>query len=220
MQALEDSLKFKNWSGELSRHGIKLFGYEELQTIRKPKGDVLFSLLKIQAEAPEGNPLLPIVMLRGAFVTVLTALFDAETGEEFHLLVRQRRVANGAYFYEHPAGMCDGYADPYEIALIEVAEETGVMVAREQLHLLSPEPLFSSPGLLDEGGWFFCCELQMPKAEIEALHLTAQGAGGEGEFIYTYVAKPEEVLGLVKNVSGVALHYMYAEWRQQGRPGR
>lgn len=214
MQALEDSLKFRTWKESLEEHGIQLHGYEELQTIRKSKGDILFSLLKIKATAPEGNPLLPIVMLRGAFVTVLTALIDDQTGEEFHLLVRQRRVANGALFYEHPAGMCDGHADPYDIALIEVEEETGLKITKDQLTLLSPEPIYSSPGLLDEGGWFFSCRLTMPRAEIDGLHLAANGHGGEGEFIHTYVARPEEIPSLIRNASGLLLHYMYIDSRK------
>ena len=213
MQALEDSLKFKLWKSNLNQHGVQLHGYEELHTVRKGKGDVLFSLLKIQATAPEGNPILPIVMLRGAFVTVMTALIDDQTGEEFHLLVRQRRVANGALFYEHPAGMTDGIEDPFTVALLEVEEETGVQITREQLTLLIPEPVYSSPGLLDEGGWFFCCSVKMPRKEINALHLQQHGDGGEGEFIHTYVAKPEEVPSLIRNASGLLLHYLYADWK-------
>jgi 8-oxo-dGTP pyrophosphatase MutT (NUDIX family) len=215
MQKLEDSLKFRQWKDQLDRHGIVLHSHEELHTVRKGKGDVLFSLLKIKAEAPEGNPILPIVMLRGAFVTVLTALIDAESGEEFHLLVRQRRVANGALFYEHPAGMADGMADPFEVALLEVEEETGMKITREQLTLLVPEPIYSSPGLLDEGGWFFCCTVTMPRTEIDALHLQPHGAGGEGEFIHTYVARPEEVPALIRNASGLLLHFLYQDWKSK-----
>jgi ADP-sugar diphosphatase len=213
MQSLEDSLKFRTWKNALDSQGIVMHSYEELRTIRKSKGDVLFSLLSIKADAPEGNPLLPIVMLRGAFVTVATILIDEDTDEEFVLLVRQRRVANGALFFEHPAGMCDGEADPYAVALWEVAEETGVQLTREQLVLLVDEPIYSSPGLLDEFGWFFACELRMSRAEIDAFHLRAQGAGSEGEFIHTYIARPDEVVGLIRNASGLLLHFLYLDWK-------
>jgi ADP-sugar diphosphatase len=213
MQALEDSLKFQTWKSAIESQGITLHSYEELRTIRKSKGDVLFSLLSIRADAPEGNPLLPIVMLRGAFVTVATILIDEASGEEFVLLVRQRRVANGALFYEHPAGMTDSTADPYAVALWEVAEETGVQLRREQLELLVEEPIYSSPGLLDEFGWFFACELRMPRAEIDAFHLRAQGAGSEGEFIHTFIARPEEVPSLIRNASGLLLHFLYLDWK-------
>jgi ADP-sugar diphosphatase len=213
MQPLEESLKYRAWASDLKTHGIALKGLEELQTIRKRNGEVLFSLVKIDAQAPEGNPLLPIVMLRGNFVSVLTALIDRETREEFHLLVCQRRVANGALFYEHPAGMTDSHTDPYEIAVIEVSEETGMEIHRNQLHLLTPEKLYSSPGLLDEAGFFFACEIEMDRAEIDSYHLKRGGHYGEGEFIHTYIAKPEEAKRLIKNVSGLLNIYLYEAWK-------
>ncbi len=213
MQDLKDSLKYRTWSADLEANGVSLHGLEELSTIRKRNGEILFSLVKMDAKAPEGNPLLPIVMLRGNFVSVLTCLIDHETREEFQLLVCQRRVANGALFYEHPAGMCDSHADPYDVALIEVSEETGMTIQKEWLTLHNPERLYSSPGLLDEAGYFFSCEIEMDRAEIDAYHMQKGGHYGEGEFIHTYVARPDEAKRLIKNVSGLLAIYLFEDWR-------
>ena len=215
MQRLEDSLKYKMWAADLKTAGIALKNLEELQTIRKGNGEILFSLIKIQANTPEGNPLLPIVMLRGHFVSVLTVLIDTETKEEFQLLVCQRRVANGALFYEHPAGMSDSQSDPFEVALVEVSEETGLQIQREQLHLLNDEKLYSSPGLLDEGGYFFACEIEMARKDIMAFHMKRGGHYGEGEFIHTYIATTEEAKKLIKNVSGLLNIYLYQDWKAE-----
>ena len=213
MQLLEDSLKYRTWAGDLQSHGVLLHSLEELSTIRKRNGDVLFSLVKIDATAPEGNPILPIVMLRGNFVSVLTCLIDRVTREEFMLLVCQRRVANGALFYEHPAGMCDSQSHPHEVALIEVSEETGMQITREVLHLHNEERLYSSPGLLDEAGYFFSCEIEMDRAEIDSYHMKRGGHYGEGEFIHTYIATPSEAKHLIKNVSGLLAIYLYEDWK-------
>jgi ADP-sugar diphosphatase len=212
MQRLEESLKFLNWSQDLKTHGVQLRALEELSTIRKRNGDILFSLIKIDAQAPEGNPILPIVMLRGHFVSVLTCLIDRSSGERFMLLVCQRRVANGAMFYEHPAGMCDSEADPYAVALIEVSEETGMQIQREDLILHNEALLYSSPGLLDEAGYFFSCEIEMDRSEIESYHMKRGGHYGEGEFIHTYVATPTEAKQLIKNVSGLLAIYLFEDW--------
>jgi ADP-sugar diphosphatase len=214
MQKLEDSLKYRTWAGDLNTHGVQLRGLEELSTIRKRNGEILFSLVKIDATAPEGNPILPIVMLRGNFVSVLTCLIDRVTREEFMLLVCQRRVANGAMFYEHPAGMCDSQTDPYEVALIEVSEETGMQISRDVLHLHNEERLYSSPGLLDEAGYFFSCEIEMDRDEINSYHLKRGGHYGEGEFIHTHIATPHEAKQLIKNVSGLLATYLYEDWRK------
>jgi ADP-sugar diphosphatase len=214
MQKLEDSLKYQTWWADLQANGVTLEALEELSTIRKKNGEVLFSLVRMNAKAPEGNPLLPIVMLRGNFVSVLTCLVDRATGEEFQLLVCQRRVANGALFYEHPAGMCDSHGDPFDVALIEVSEETGMSIQREWLTLHNPERLYSSPGLLDEAGYFFSCRIEMDRTEIDGYHMKRGGHYGEGEFIHTYIARPEEAKRLIKNVSGLLAIYLYEEWRK------
>lgn len=220
MQKLEDSLKFQTWSADLKSNGIALSAIEELSTIRKRNGEILFSLVKMDAKAPEGNPLLPIVMLRGNFVSVLTCLIDRETREEFQLLVCQRRVANGALFYEHPAGMCDSHGDPYDVALIEVSEETGMEIQREWLTLHNPDRLYSSPGLLDEAGYFFSCEIEMDRKEIDSYHMKRGGHYGEGEFIHTYVATLEEAKQLIKNVSGLLAIYLWEAGRKEKRSGK
>lgn len=213
MEELHHSLKYRQWRTSLEAQGIEVRSVEELHSLRKRNGEILFSLIRMDASAPEGNPMLPVVLLRGHFVSVLTCLQDKDSGEEYFLLVRQRRVANGALFYEHPAGMTDSETDPWEIALIELQEETGVKIKREQLTLLSDEPLYSSPGLLDEGGSFFCCELEMSAEEIQHYHNASHGHGGEGEFITTYVARPGEAKKLIKNANGLLNIYLYQDYK-------
>lgn len=217
MQTLEESLKFQQWKSAVESMGNVLHSVEDLYTVRKRNGEILFSMIKMDAVSPEGNPLLPIALLRGHFVSVLTCLIDQDTQEKFFLLVRQRRVANGDWFYEHPAGMMDSHQDPYEIALIELREETGMIVRREALILLNDSPFYSSPGLLDEGGYFFCVELELPREEIMTYHEQAKGEGGEGEFITTYVATPQEARKLIKNSNGLLATFLYEEWKGENK---
>jgi 8-oxo-dGTP pyrophosphatase MutT (NUDIX family) len=213
MQSFDESRKFKVWKSNLEKNGNQVHSVTDLHSVRKGNGEILFSLLKMDATSPEGNPLLPIAMIRGNFVSVTTCLRDQDSGEEFLLLVRQRRVANGAMFYEHPAGMMDQHTDPFEIALIEMHEETGMEITRESLHQLNEELFYSSPGLLDEGGYFFCCELELSREEIMSYHLQSGGEGGEGEFIQTYIATPAEARKLILNSNGLLGIFLWQEWR-------
>lgn len=203
MQAFDQSLKFRTWQKELDKNGITIHGVTELHSVRKKNGEVLFSLLNVKAQDQAGTPLLPVVMLRGHFVSVVTWLRNRESGERKLLLVAQRRVANGAMFLEHPAGMMDEDGDPWAVAVKEVKEETGVSIQRNQLSLLWPEVLYSSPGLIDEGGWFFQCELEMSGTEIDALDGGSGGEGGEGEFIQTQVMTPEEAMKKMANTQAL-----------------
>ena len=213
-QSLKASLKYQQWASRLASNKIDLKSVEELKTIQKRNGGKSFQYDCIDATSPENTPLLPIAVLRGDFVSILTCLIDRETKERFLLLVKQRRVANGALFYEMPAGMTDSNTDPFDVAIHEMVEETSVVITRDQLTLLNDELLYSSPGLIDEAGWFFSVELEMSGAEIKALHDRATGAEGENEFIRTHIATFAEAKKLIKNTNGLVNIFLYES--QQG----
>ncbi len=214
MQDLKDSLKYRNWERSLKANGLEIRALEELHTVRKRNGDVLFSMIKIDAVDSIGEPLLPIALLRGHFVGVLVSLFDKERGEEKFLMVSQRRVASGAYMLEHPAGMIDSTTDPFETGIAEVREETGIEITRDQLIVLNKKILYSSPGLIDEGGYFFAVRLEMSKAEIQKLDNNSLGHGTEGEFIRTKVLTREEAMQ-ESTVANALLHfYLWEDYKR------
>lgn len=216
METLETSRKFNVWRDSLLQNGIQLNGVSELHTIRKKNGEILFTLLHTDAHTPEGRPLLPVVLLRGHFVSVLTIFREAETGHKYILLVKQRRPATGDWFYEHPSGMMDSEADPFVTAIKEVHEETGYTVRREELTLLIPDLLFSSPGLLDEAGYYFVYETTLPAAEIKLWHDREGGVAGEAEFVMTHVCPYEEGFSLIRNANGLLNMFLYEKYGHRG----
>src|SRR5262245_9808622 len=107
MQPLQDSLKYRQWAQRLQANNIILRSVQERDTIRKKDGEILFSMVEMDAVTEQGQKLLPIALLRGHFVSIVTVLIDKATRTEHYLMVGQRRVADGAVHYEHPAGMTD-----------------------------------------------------------------------------------------------------------------
>ncbi len=211
MESLEESLKFRQWKASLVHHQIEVQKITPLHLVHKPNGELLFALVNIQGKAPNGESVLPVAMLRGYFVMVVTVLIEQETQQKYLLLVGQRRIANGALFYEHPAGMCDSETDPYEVALKEVKEETTLSVSREELVPLSDQLLYSSPGLLDEGGYFFYCEKKLSSTEIAAFQGKKTGAEGEREHIQTQVVPIEKAMEKMTNALARLSLYMYLD---------
>jgi ADP-sugar diphosphatase len=209
MENFKDSLKFRIWADELSKNGLTIDSVEEKYSLRKRSGEILFSLLHVDAKDGDGHPILPLVLLRGHFVAVITVLIDKDSKEKFFLLVKQRRVATGGFFYEHPAGMCDSETDPYKVALKEVSEETGLHIQKENLELIWEIPLYSSPGLLDEAGYFFSCEIELSKNEILKYSNKSTGALDENERIETFLCPEKDIFQYLQNSTGIMLSMLY-----------
>lgn len=213
MQDLKDSLKYQQWERLLKENDVDIRSLEELHTVRKKNGEVLFSMVKMDAIGANGEPLLPIALLRGHFVGVLVSLLEKESGVEKFLMVSQRRVASGAYMIEHPAGMVDSTKDPYEVAIMEVKEETGIEIQRDQLILLKERVLYSSPGLMDEGGYFFGVQLEVTQEEIRELEGNSMGHGTEGEYIQTFILTREEAMNQSVVANALLHFYLWDDYR-------
>lgn len=210
METLTESLKYRQWQQALQANGARLHQLQELHTVRKSSGEVLFSLLEVDAAAANGKPFLPIFLLRGRFVMAVTELTVRETGARFLLLVKQYRLANGGIIYSHPAGMCDSESDPIAVVIKEVREETGLQIGPEAISPLFPFPLYTSDGILDETGQLFLAQLTLGQAEIEALTGRETGAAGEHEYITLQVVTPQEAFQLIQNMAGQLCNYLYA----------
>jgi len=209
MQKLEDSLKYRQWLKALEENQISVKEVRPLHLVHKSNGELLFGFVHAEAHAPNGEKLLPIALIRGHFVSIVTVLIEKETQRRYLLIVRQYRIASGEYSYEHPAGMCDNQTDPFEVAIKEISEETGLQVERHQLKLLHDKLLYSSPGLLDEAGYLFACEIELSKSEIEGFHNKQTGAEGEREFISTFICPLEEAMPLMNSITSKLNLMMY-----------
>jgi ADP-sugar diphosphatase len=209
-EKLEDAHKFKLWKQNILSNGLKINNIEEVYSRKRYNGEVLFSLLMLDAETPEGDKIPPICFLKGEVVCVLVVLIDRETAQKYLLLVKQRRIAEGGYTYEHPAGMVDGTQTPLEIAVQEVREETGIHIAESQLINLSPDKrLFPSTGTSDEAMYLYFCEIELSSEEIQAFEDKSMGTDYEFERITTHVFLFEEGHKLINNTNGLLLNYLY-----------
>ncbi|MBA4853177.1 NUDIX hydrolase [Emticicia sp. BO119] len=209
-EKLEDAHKFKLWKKNLIGNGLKINHIEQHYTRYRYNGEVLFSLLMLDAETPEGDKIPPICFLKGEVVSVLTCLVDKETKEKHLLLVKQRRIAEGAFTYEHPAGMVDGSKTPLEIAIQEVKEETGLAVTAEQLIDVTPQKrVFPSTGTSDEAIYLYYCELYLTAEEIADLNEKEMGTDYEHERITTHILPFVEAHRLINNTNAVLLNYLY-----------
>ncbi len=211
MELVERSQKFQKWKNNLIANHIVLEHYDVLDAITKPDGSLLFAFLSAKMRTPEGKYLPPLVFLRGDFVSVLIHFYATDTEKDYTILVKQRRVATGGFFFEFPAGMCDETSDPFEVARKEVQEETGIYIRRKDLKLIARKTFFSSPGLLDEAGYYFACKISLPEADILKFSNQEHGEVSENEHIFTRVVPLNEAVNYLQNVHGMLHWKMYMD---------
>jgi 8-oxo-dGTP pyrophosphatase MutT (NUDIX family) len=210
LEKLEDAHKFKLWKSNLIANGLKINKIDEHYTRRRYNGEVLFSLLMLDAETPEGDKIPPICFLKGEVVCVLICLINNETKAKNLLLVKQRRIAEGGFTYEHPAGMVDGTMTPLAIAIQEVREETGLEISENHLIDLSPaKRVFPSTGTSDEAIYLYAAEIEMTTEEIAAMNNKEMGTDYEFERITTHVVPFVEGHRMINNTNALLLDYIY-----------
>lgn len=200
VRAWERSLNDEKWSIESLR---------PLNVLGRRDGHPLFALLEARGTDPEGKPLLPYVLLRGHASVVIPLCVNRDTGERRFLMILQRRVGNGSYSLEFPAGMVDGNDDPAATALRELEEETGVHVDASALVPLWDKGLCSSPGLSDEAVHFYTAEITLGDAAFRALEGGVAGHAHEGEHITTTLKTYSEAAPGVTSVQPMLGFFLY-----------
>ena len=210
-QPLNDARKYKTWRDQLAQNQIQVNGVQELHVQRADKdGSVLYALLNVDADTPEGNSLTPICFLKGDAVSMLVVLLDEQTDDKYVLLVKQRRVCDGSELYEHPAGMIDDDDDsPAGVAARELGEEAQLAVSPDELKPLFDKSLFSSTSTSDEALHFFYLERRMPLADIQALDGQLTGEESENEHTQLHIATLPDAHRLIRNIHGVMSHLQY-----------
>lgn len=210
-EQLNDAPKYQAWRKHLIENQIRINAVQELHVQRAGKdGAVLYALLNIDADTPDGKKLNPICFLKGDAVSMLVVLIDEQTADKYVLLVKQRRICNGAELYEHPAGMIDeDDASPVEVAARELGEEAQLDVKPQELKPLFDKPLFSATSTSDEALHFFYLERRMPLADIQRLNGNQTGAEGENEHTQVCVVPMPEAHRLIRNIHGIMSHLQY-----------
>ncbi|QHV98542.1 NUDIX hydrolase [Spirosoma endbachense] len=210
-EALQDAPKFRFWKSQMESNGIKINAINDFYIRRRHNGEVLFAMLEVDADTPEGDKIPPALFLKGHAASILVSLIDNETKQKFVVLVRQRRISDGSQTYEHPAGMVDAGDAPDEVAARELGEEIGLDVTAADLTKLNPRLWFPSTGTSDEAMHFFFIERELPRDEIMAFHHKDMGNQSEFERITTVVTTLPEAHKVVNNVNGLLIHFLYLQ---------
>jgi 8-oxo-dGTP pyrophosphatase MutT (NUDIX family) len=183
------------WENALASRDWTIESLKPLNLLARLNGDPLFALLEARGTDPEGRPMLPYVLVRGAAAVVVPECVNRATGERKFLMVLQRRVGDGTMSLEFPAGMVEQGGDPLDTARRELHEETGLPESLLEAFPLEPlwsTGLTSSPGLSDEVVYFYGTTLTLEDDVFRRLDGGEAGHVEEGEHIVTTLRTPAE----------------------------
>jgi ADP-sugar diphosphatase len=204
----EDWPPHRAWQRKLGAEGWSLETVKARDLFARRDGGLLFAMIEAAGLDPEGKPLLPYVLLRGAACVVVPVACNRDTGERRFVMILQRRVGSGDLSLEFPAGMVDGEEAPEETAVRELAEETGLK-APAKLEPLWDKPLYSSPGLSDESLYFYAATFELSDAEFRALEGGSAGHAHEGEHITTTLKTFAEAEAGVTSLQPLTALFLY-----------
>jgi 8-oxo-dGTP pyrophosphatase MutT (NUDIX family) len=207
--------KVKVWKDNIAQSGCVLKCLEPLQLIHTSENELLFALCKADITSPQGVRLPNIVLIRGNVVVVVPLVRNFATGEERFITVIQNRIGNGLAGIEFPAGMIDRHTDdPAGVAVEEVIEETGVHISKTDLFPICDKLLYTSPGLQDEGVYYFGCILEMTDEQYKSLEGRITGKQSEGESIRVSLKTGEEIERLTHAAQVVLGLFLFRKYTQ------
>lgn len=205
--------KILEWIESVKRAGCTVNNVKVITDIRKKNGELLFALLDTDVRSPEGNKLPHIAFIRGHACVIVTLLRNKDTGESKFLMVRQRRIGNGQYSLEFPAGMLDyNTNDPIGVAVKELHEETGLDVTTEEIFPLDNKILYSSAGASDEGIYFFGCIKILNNQQFNSFIKRVGGNPEENEHIDVELLTREEAEPQITSVQARLGFFLFEKY--------
>lgn len=151
----------------------------------------------IEADVEFENKKVPgAVFISGDAVAIFTVLITDK--DSYVVLTKQPRFPTGdATFFEIPAGMTDGDGNIQSKALIELEEETGLLVKKDDL--LLTEAFYTSPGRCDEKIWLYQLELHVDETLVDKMHQFRTGNQHENENIILEIVPMNNVFEKIKS---------------------
>ena len=132
----------QKWRKRFELSGCKIIELREHERILSNDGKIIKQIVSVKFSTPENIEIDRCIVIKNDSVVVIPII---ETDDEINFLaVLQRRVIDGNYSIEFPAGDIEDDKTPQLSAQKELFEETGINVNTNRLHLLESNTPVSS----------------------------------------------------------------------------
>jgi 8-oxo-dGTP pyrophosphatase MutT (NUDIX family) len=187
-----DHPKIQCWKKRVEASGNIIKDIQVLTAISRNESSLLGAVLDCQLLTPEGIEVPRCVMVCGDSVAIIPVLTCSDDGEIYTLMVEQRRIVDGEYAREFPAGGIETGGDPKVCACKEIMEELQIAVLPEELIPLKPDPIKASSSFLGDVIYFYYFERDVSLSFLKEIDGCSTGCHEEDEFIHVRALKMSE----------------------------
>ena len=180
----------QKWRKRFELSGCKIIELREHERILSNDGKIIKQIVSVKFSTPENIEIDRCIVIKNDSVVVSPII---EIDEEINFLaVLQRRVIDGNYSIEFPAGDIEDNKTPQLSAQKELFEETGINVNTNRLHLLESNTPVSESNVSEKINWFYC---KLNNAELKNKNVVF-GKLPEGEYIKRKILTLKDLLSL------------------------
>ena len=183
LEHIEKCRLFSSWIKKFALSGCVIEDLKILAAVKKNDYEYRSIFVNFTYITPENVQQTRSILLRGNSVVVIP--YIKLKGTLYFVVVKQRRVLDGNYTYEFPAGGavdCDhqNCLCIEKSASLELLEETGLLISKNRFEIIAKN-LKVCPSAFDETATWFV--VQLTKQEVDSLpELSGQISDGEYTF--------------------------------------
>jgi ADP-sugar diphosphatase len=183
--------KYRQWKRRVLASGCQVISEKIVSILQRNSQSFYTALIDFELLTPEGQKINRCLALRGSGAIVVP-IFLCQ-GEIKTIMVRQRRIVDGEFSFEFPAGGIEEGSDPVSTAINELKEELGIAVQASELIKLTDEPLKVCESFFDEMIHWFAFKREVEPSFLAQFENRKTGSAKEEEHIYLSVMDFREV---------------------------
>jgi len=188
----------------LESNGIKIEKINVVGEVFRDSSTLYTALIDCVLKTPEGATISRCVLLQGNSIVVIPILKCLDDNIIYTLMVKQRRISDGNFTTEFPAGSLEAEDNPLSTAIRELEEELGLRVSENELVPLSQKQIEIAPGILYAMIRYYYFERAVTRSFLEEIEGRSTGCHNESEYIHVKVLKMAEVSTRISNTYSLA----------------
>ena len=193
-QFIHKYYNFINWKRNVEYNGNLFQDIKILSIIKRNNNKIISFFLDCKLLTPEGNVIDRCVLINGESVVIIPLFYCLDNNEYFTLLVKQRRIIDGDYSTEFPAGSIDLIMKPKNSGCQEIKEELGLSVELDDLNLLNDKHIKINASYSDSLVNFYYFKKNVSMDYLKEFNGKQTGCNDEGEFINVVLLKIKDLI--------------------------